>query len=39
MRLTPKVEVVHEVLISPDEWPYFILGNDLFNKEKVETIS
>ena len=39
MRLTPRLEVPHQVLISPDDWPYFILGNDLFNKDKVETIS
>ena len=39
MRLTPKVEVVHKVLISPDEWPYYILGNNLSDREKVEKIS
>ena len=39
MRLTPKITVTNPCYISPDGYCLFILGNDIFNKERVETLS
>ena len=38
-KLTPKIAVDHRAYISPDKYCLLILGNDIFNKETVETIS
>ena len=39
MRLTPKITVTNPCYISPDGYCLFLLGNDIFNKERVETLS
>lgn len=39
MRLTPRIQITHQCYISPDNYCLLLLGNDIFNKEMVETIA
>ena len=39
MRITPRIKVKHQCYISPDRYCLLLLGNDLFNKEVIETLS
>lgn len=39
MRITPRIKITHQCYISPDRYCLLILGNDIFNKEVIETLS
>lgn len=39
MRITPRIQITHQCFISPDKYCLLILGNDIFNKEIIETLS
>ena len=39
IRLTTKIQVEHAAYISPDKYCLLILGNDLFNKDVIKTVS
>ena len=38
IQLAERIEVSHDVMVTDDQYPILLLGNDLFNKSKVQTL-
>ena len=38
IQLAERVEITHNIMVSDDRYAIFLMGNDIFNKAKVQTL-